>query len=47
VYRLARLGRDLAFPRYFACLCAYVARPNDAFHYNGRESAAYRSAHIR
>ena len=33
----ARLGRDLAFPRYFACLCAYVARPNDAFHYNGRE----------
>jgi hypothetical protein len=36
-YRLARLGRDLAFPRYFACLCAYVARPNDAFHYNGRE----------
>jgi hypothetical protein len=33
----ARLGRDLAFPRYFACLCAYVARLNDAFHYNGRE----------
>ena len=33
----ARLGRDLAFPRYFACLCAYVARPNDAFHHNGRE----------
>ena len=33
----ARLGRDLAFPRYFACPCAYVTRPNDAFHYNGRE----------
>jgi hypothetical protein len=33
----ARLGRGLASPRYFACLCAYVARPNDAFHYNGRE----------
>ena len=33
----ARLEGDLAFPRYFVCPCAYVARPNDAFHYNGRE----------
>ena len=33
----AQLGRDLASPRYFACPCAHVTRPNDAFHYNGRE----------
>jgi hypothetical protein len=33
----ARLGRDLASPRYFVCPCAHVTRPNDAFHYNGRE----------
>ena len=32
----ARLGGDLASPRYFACPCAYVARPNDAFHYTPR-----------
>ena len=33
----ARLGRDLAFPRYFACPCVYVTSPNDAYHNNGRE----------
>ena len=43
----ARLEGDLAFPRYFVCPRPYVARPNDAFHYNAANSAAYRSAHIR
>jgi hypothetical protein len=33
----ARFEGDLAFPRYFVCPRPYVARPNDAFHYNGRE----------
>jgi hypothetical protein len=42
----ARLERDLAFPRYFACPCAYVARPNDAFSTTAANSVAYRSAHI-
>jgi hypothetical protein len=40
----ARFEGDLAFPRYFVCPCPYVARPNDAFHYNAANSAAYRSA---
>jgi hypothetical protein len=40
----ARFEGDLAFPRYFVCPRPYVARPNDAFHYNAANSAAYRSA---
>jgi hypothetical protein len=43
----ARFEGDLAFPRYFVCPRPYVARPNDAFHYNAANSAAYRSAHLR
>ena len=43
----ARFEGDLAFPRYFVCPRPYVATPNDAFHYNAANSAAYRSAHLR